>query len=431
MRSMESRDSSVGDAGALGQSIDERVGKPRLRVDFSEYPQTDHRVTNFNSPDSEEILPPLTIYEGGDDPHCLDWIYDDLPGGIRSASDAIEGIIPNSLQDTQIDRNLTNISDTTIKGPPTISPQEIDAVLASHDSPAAGQGEEIFQRCTAAGIDPAVALAFFACESTFGTAGVAVDTHSWGNIKSTDGDGYVTYPNFMEGLQGWLDLMNNLYVQPESAGGFGVTTAAEAIPIYAPSFENDTQNYIKKVTELVTQWRQEDAANFGGEQYSTATSDSNEQSTATSPKDSNEAQRVAATAEQHVGEKMWADCPDLEAIQYGYLGCAASVSQALIDAGVMDPSDYNMSVFGVETFLQDKGWVRVDGPMPGAVVCGYRSERPGVGGGAHIGIVGSDGETIYNNHSDTGQWTADPLSSFSYDEYPEDVAYYVPAGALN
>ena len=89
-----------------------------------------------------------------------------------------------------------------------------------------------------------------------------------------------------------------------------------------------------------------------------------------------------------------------------------------------------MAVYGVETLLQDKGWVRVDGPMPGAVVCGYRSERPGGGGGAHIGIVGSDGQTIYNNHSDTGQWTADPLSFFSYEEYPEDVAYYVPADAI-
>lgn len=422
MAARESRDLNSGDANALGESIDERLSRSRLRIDFNGFPQTDHRITNFSSPDNEEILPSLTIY-GGDDSHCLDWIYADTPGGIRSASDAILGVVPG----VQIDRNLTNISDTTIKGPPTISAQEIDAVLASHGSPAAGQGEEIFQRCTAAGIDPAVALAFFACESTFGTAGVAVDTHSWGNIKRTDGDGYVTYPNFVEGLQGWLDLMNNLYVQPTSEGGFGVTTAAEAIPIYAPSFENDTQNYINNVTELVTQWRQEDAENYGA-QYSTS-SDSYEQG-ATTATDSSELERVATTAEQHVGEQLWANCPDLDAIQYGYLGCAASVSQALIDAGVMDSSEYNMAVFGVETLLQDKNWVRVDGPMPGAVVCGYRSERPGGGGGAHIGIVGANGQTIYNNHSDTGQWTADPLSSFSYEEYPEDVAYYVPADAI-
>lgn len=427
MPSMESRDSSVGDADALGQSADDRAYRPRLRVDFSEFPQTDSRITNVSSLDSQEILPSLTIYGGAEDTHCLDWIYDDEPGGIRSASDAIIGVLPGA----QIDRNLADIGDTTIKGPPTISAQQIDAVLASHDSPAAGQGEEIFQRCTAAGIDPAIALAFFACESTFGTAGVAVDTHSWGNIKRTDGDGYVTYPNFMEGLQGWLDLMNNLYVKPESEDGFGVTTAAEAIPIYAPSFENDTQNYINDVTELVTQWRQEDAENFGGggEQYR-AISDLYGQDAATDSTGSSEADRVASVAEQHVGEQMWANCPDLDAIQYGYLGCAASVSQSLIYAGVMDQSEYNMAVFGVETLLQEKGWVRVDGPMPGAVVCGYRSERPGGGGGAHIGIVGSDGQTIYNNHSDTGQWTADSLSFFSYDEYPADVAYYMPADAL-
>lgn len=154
-----------------------------------------------------------------------------------------------------------NPTDLTIAGPPTISPQTIDAVLAAHDSPVTGYGQEIFDRCVAGGIDPAIALAFFACESTFGTDGIAVDTKSWGNIRSTDGSGgFKSYPSYMDGLQDWIGLMNDLYVAPPEQGGFGFTTADEALTKYAPPSENDTNGYANKVATLVSEWRGEEAA---------------------------------------------------------------------------------------------------------------------------------------------------------------------------
>lgn len=156
-----------------------------------------------------------------------------------------------------------DLTDLTIEGPPTISAQTIDAVLAAHDSPVEGYGQEIFDRCVEAGIDPAIALAFFACESTFGTDGIAVDTKSWGNIRSTNGsgiDGFESYPSYMDGLQDWIRLMKDLYVAPPEEGGFGFTTADEALTKYAPPSENDTEGYANKVTALVSEWRSEEAA---------------------------------------------------------------------------------------------------------------------------------------------------------------------------
>lgn len=142
---------------------------------------------------------------------------------------------------------------------------------------------------------------------------------------------------------------------------------------------------------------------------------------------------------------MWVNSP--VDVAGGVYGCAATISEVLIQAGSIDKDEYNASVSGLESLLSTpegqptpagttytpqlgKGWVRVDGPVPGAVVCGYREPRPAFNGGAHIGIVGPDGTTVFNNHSDSRVLAEDPISAFNSSEYPYDVAYYVPAETL-
>lgn len=151
------------------------------------------------------------------------------------------------------------------------------------------------------------------------------------------------------------------------------------------------------------------------------------------------------TAARSVGQPMWVNSP--VDVAGGVYGCAASISEVLIQAGVIEKGEYNASVSGLESLLSTpegqptpdgttytrqlgKGWVRVDGPVPGAVVCGYRESRPAFNGGAHIGIVGPDGTTVFNNHSDSRVLAEDPISAFNSGEYPHDVAYYVPAESL-
>ena len=61
----------------------------------------------------------------------------------------------------------------SILGAPTISPQKIDEILASYNSPAVGYGQAMYDLGLQYGIDPIFCLAFFVHESTAGTRGVA------------------------------------------------------------------------------------------------------------------------------------------------------------------------------------------------------------------------------------------------------------------
>lgn len=144
---------------------------------------------------------------------------------------------------------------TSVVGPPTISPERIDEVLRSYNSPAAGMGQAMYDLGVKYGIDPAFCLAFFIHESTAGTAGVARVTKSVGNIRTTAGyqdyQGYRRYNTWEEGIEDWYKLISELYIQ-----GWGLSTVEDILPVYAPPADNnDTPHYIATVVNLVNQWR--------------------------------------------------------------------------------------------------------------------------------------------------------------------------------
>lgn len=153
------------------------------------------------------------------------------------------------------------MGDYTVEGPPSLTPQQIDAILRSYGSPATGTGNDWYNLGRKYGIDPAFAVAFFIHESGAGTnpnwAGLKPGgrtTHNVGNIICA---GYPTcygrfrdYGSWAEGIEDWYRLISVEYIQ-----GRGTRTVAEIIPIYAPSFENDVQGYINVVQRLVDEWR--------------------------------------------------------------------------------------------------------------------------------------------------------------------------------
>jgi hypothetical protein len=151
--------------------------------------------------------------------------------------------------------------DYTLKGAPSITAQQIDTILASYGSPAAGTGASWYNLGLKYGIDPAFAIAFFIHESSAGTnaawAGLKPDgasTHNVGNIICA---GYATcygrfrdYSSWDAGIEDWYHLIDTEYIQ-----GRGMKTVQDIIPIYAPSIENDVQTYINSVNSLVDEWR--------------------------------------------------------------------------------------------------------------------------------------------------------------------------------
>ena len=151
----------------------------------------------------------------------------------------------------------------SVLGAPTISAEDIEAVLREYNSPAIGTGRAWIALGRQYGIDPAYALAFFIHESTAGTnsgwAGLKPgggSTHNVGNIICA---GYPTcygrfrdYASWDEGIEDWYKLIAREYVQ-----GRGAQTVEQIIPIYAPAFENNVDAYVNTVIGLVDSWRQQ------------------------------------------------------------------------------------------------------------------------------------------------------------------------------
>ena len=104
-------------------------------------------------------------------------------------------------------------------------------------------------------------MAFFNRESNFGTAGVAKKTMSVGNIKHNkdcpgdtlnnkhtddDGVGWCKYGSWENSIRHWYELISGeAYVKD------GKDTIETIIPKYAPSSENDVDEYIKNVRSFV------------------------------------------------------------------------------------------------------------------------------------------------------------------------------------
>lgn len=117
--------------------------------------------------------------------------------------------------------------------------------------------------------------------------------------------------------------------------------------------------------------------------------------------------RNLRSAKGHVGDQMWRNGYGLG---NGRLGCAASVSEVLKDAGVRGV--HSAGVAQAAEQLTRQGWTQhsgLDKAEPGdVVVVARRSGWRNGGGGAHIGIVGENGK-VYHNRSSTGRWTEDSL----------------------
>jgi murein DD-endopeptidase MepM/ murein hydrolase activator NlpD len=156
--------------------------------------------------------------------------------------------------------------DLPVVGGPTVTADQIDAILKGMGSPAAGTGASWIAAGQAVGIDPAFAVAFFIHESSAGTnaqwAGIKADgstTHNVGNIICA---GYPTcygrfrdYGSWDTGITEWFHLIDTEYVHGAALHGNNLTTLRDIISIYAPSSENDVEAYIGSVAGMVRKWR--------------------------------------------------------------------------------------------------------------------------------------------------------------------------------
>lgn len=143
-----------------------------------------------------------------------------------------------------------------VVGPPTISADFLNQVLAAYHSPAAGLGQAIYDLGVHYGIDPVYALAFFQHESSFGLTGEAQTTMSPGNERCIAdrpcvAGGWAQMYSWSDGFEHWFLLIRHLYVNQ-----WGCVTVSQIIPKYAPSSDgNDEAAYIAAVEHAVDTWR--------------------------------------------------------------------------------------------------------------------------------------------------------------------------------
>src|SRR2546429_2223106 len=143
-----------------------------------------------------------------------------------------------------------------VNGSPSISAAQVDKVLCDNKSPACGTGYTLYSYGTQYGIDSAFALAVFKHESSFGKAGIAVQTRSLGNIRCSDGyaciGGFRSYPSWQSSYSDFYKLISGpLYV------GAGLTTPEQILARYAPVGDNNNPTeYAQAVVSDVAAWRQ-------------------------------------------------------------------------------------------------------------------------------------------------------------------------------
>ncbi|NTV99954.1 MAG: glucosaminidase domain-containing protein [Oscillochloris sp.] len=147
----------------------------------------------------------------------------------------------------------------TFKSDPRISQDSFIAILQRAGSPAAPEAASLYPIITSYGLDPAVALAFFQHESSFCKAGACANNnlHNWGMLRravkaerstGTVG-GFARYASWEDGIRDWCELILFRYVNR------GLDTVEKAIPVYAPSSDNNNPSgYINTIRRVVASW---------------------------------------------------------------------------------------------------------------------------------------------------------------------------------
>ncbi len=127
-------------------------------------------------------------------------------------------------------------------------------MLQNAGSPAYDEVDDCYQVCLDNGVNPAVALAFFALESNYGTDPGAVDFKNWGNLSDPDTGQLLSYDAWALGLRDWC---NHFRLPPYSTEN--LNTISQIVPVYRPSSASGTidgyNRYIMSLHDLIKGWQ--------------------------------------------------------------------------------------------------------------------------------------------------------------------------------
>jgi hypothetical protein len=155
---------------------------------------------------------------------------------------------------------MATLPDYPILGPARITSAGFASVLTSNRSPAAGEAAACYAAFVNAGVDPAVGLALFRKESTFGKYGRALPNRSWGNIRGglgypLDSGNFRRYPTWTLGAQDAARLLG-VYGRNQIRPG-RVTSTVQSFPyVWAPSADGNAPDaYGDSLATWIGQWQ--------------------------------------------------------------------------------------------------------------------------------------------------------------------------------
>jgi hypothetical protein len=156
------------------------------------------------------------------------------------------------------------MTDFTILAAPRIQQATFARILRDAKSPAAVDAPKLWVAIIRHGVDPALALAVFQHESSYGKAGAAVSRRNWGNLRTSpnfprDG-GFVTYPSWVDGAGDAARLLAR-YGRNEIRPKKNTRTALTFPFVWAPSADgNKPDRYGKAVVAAIQRFIEIDRA---------------------------------------------------------------------------------------------------------------------------------------------------------------------------
>ena len=134
------------------------------------------------------------------------------------------------------------MTDFAILAKPRIHRSTFTRILREAKSPAAPVAHEAWAAIVAHGVDPALALAVFQHESSYGKAGAAVSRRNWGNLRRSpkfkDDGRFVVYPSWTAGAGDAARLLA-IYGRDQIRPGKRTSTARTFPFVWAPSADGN------------------------------------------------------------------------------------------------------------------------------------------------------------------------------------------------
>ncbi len=164
---------------------------------------------------------------------------------------------------------MATTPDYPILGPPRITAAGFADVLRGGGSPAAGEAAACYQAFIAAGVDPAVGLALFRKESTYGLFGRARSNRSWGNIRGgvgypLDNGNFRIYPTWTLGAQDAARLLT-VYGRNQIRPGRTTSTVQTFPFVWAPSSDGNAPDaYGDSLARWIGEWQRKNLPNGPG-----------------------------------------------------------------------------------------------------------------------------------------------------------------------